>query len=127
MRMRKRADTALLVTVVCAHQSFQPMTCCVETDGFKLAPDGRACTIPQDCFEGAPVPGADYACERPGLFGTTSIARGRVRFTGKLADPNECALAIGAGTPFLFALVDRKKTPLRIARELLAALDKRGM
>jgi O-antigen ligase len=79
--------------------------------------DGRDCD-PENrevCSAENAEPGADYACERVGLFGTNSD-HGRVRYRGTLADPNELSLVIGIAVPFAFAFVDRKRT---LARQTL--------
>ncbi|HET6614096.1 MAG TPA: O-antigen ligase family protein [Kofleriaceae bacterium] len=77
-------------------------------------PDGRPCTEALECFRD-PEPGADYVCERVGLFGTISIASGRVRYRGVLQDPNELSLALAIGLPFMFALFAWRKTVFRFA------------
>jgi O-antigen ligase len=66
-----------------------------------------------DCYLGEPEPGREYICERIGLFGTSTVA-GRVRYRGKLQDPNELALALSVGVAFAFAFADRKRGPGRI-------------
>ncbi|MFI5289837.1 MAG: O-antigen ligase family protein, partial [Polyangia bacterium] len=88
--------------------------------------DGRACERERDCYANDPEPGADYMCERVGLFGTSSIGGGRVRYLGPLMDPNELALAIGIGLPFAFALFERKRSATRAAL-LLFSLALVGM
>ncbi len=80
-------------------------------------PDGRPCRALQDldCYlRGEPEPGADYICERVGLFDSTSVA-GRVRYLGVLQDPNELALALSIGLAFSFAFASRKRSPAGIA------------
>jgi hypothetical protein len=75
-------------------------------------PDGRPCRKLEDldCYlRGEPEPGADYICERIGLFGSTSIA-GRVRYLGILQDPNELALALSIGVAFAFAFAGRRRS-----------------
>ena len=71
-------------------------------------------------YLGDAEPGAEYLCERIGLFGTTSVGRGRVRYRGVLQDPNELALAGGIGLPLAFALggVPRRS----LGRGMLVAL-----
>jgi hypothetical protein len=75
--------------------------------------DGRSCTNEKECEQGDVEPGADYACERVGLFGTSSIAGGRVRYRGALNDPNELAMVCSAGLPFALALFERRRSFLR--------------
>jgi hypothetical protein len=106
------AGVLAMVLVVCgvgAHQGFAPLGCVIvdETqrgDSASGKPDGRPCSDARSCYLGEVEPGAEYVCERIGLFGTTSIGRGRVRYRGVLQDPNELALAGGVGLPLAFAL-----------------------
>ncbi len=72
-------------------------------DKSKGEPDGRDCLESVQCREGRD-PKDDYECERPGLFGTFSVANGRARWRGTLSDPNELSVFIGAGLTFAFAL-----------------------
>lgn len=65
-------------------------------------PDGRACDTAFSCERGG-KPGAEYACERLGMFATASTGR-RVRWRGQLGDPNELSVYIGAVIPLLFAM-----------------------
>jgi hypothetical protein len=99
----------LFVCGVGAHQGFSPTGCVVidETipgDNAVGKPDGRPCETSRSCYLGDPEPGAQYVCEKVGLFGTTSIGGGRVRYRGVLQDPNELALVGGVGLPIAFAL-----------------------
>jgi hypothetical protein len=99
----------LFVCTVGAHQGFAPTGCVVidETirgDNATGKPDGRPCDTARSCYLGDAEPGAQYVCERIGLFGTTSVGRGRVRYRGVLQDPNELALAGGVGLPLAFAI-----------------------
>jgi hypothetical protein len=82
--------------------------------------DGRPCVDQQECRDNDPEPGADYLCERVGLFGTHSIGRGRVRYLGPLQDPNELSLALGIGLPFAFAFLERKRSAPRWALLLVS-------
>lgn len=116
----------LLVCGVGAHQGFAPTGCVVvdaSTNGDQTvsAPDGRPCDTVRTCYLGDVEPGAEYACEHIGLFGTTSVGGGRVRYRGVLQDPNELALAGGVGLPlgFAFGQVRRKTAP---GRRTLTAL-----
>jgi hypothetical protein len=99
----------LFVCGVGAHQGFAPTGCVIidETvrgDNATGKPDGRPCDTARSCYLGDAEPGAQYVCERVGLFGTTSVGRGRVRYRGVLQDPNELALAGGVGLPLAFAI-----------------------
>ena len=71
--------------------------------------DGRPCKDRDECYGVGKDPGKEYMCERIGLFGTTSVAEGRVRYRGILQDPNELALAIGMTLPFAFAFAARRR------------------
>jgi hypothetical protein len=98
----------LFVCSVGAHQGFADTGCVIIDEsipGDKASGrfDGRACVTPRGCYGPGAEPGAEYQCERIGLFGTTSIGRGRVRYRGVLQDPNELALAGGVGLPLAFA------------------------
>ena len=110
----------LILSVVGSHQGVAPWGCVlVDPDGTgditQGVPDGRPCRAHEhlDCYlRGEPEPGADYICERIGMIGTTSIA-GRVRYRGVLQDPNELAMVLGMGLPFVFAFFQRRRTVLR--------------
>jgi O-antigen ligase len=107
----------LLVCGVGAHQGFAPLGCVaidpnVQGDTGAGKPDGRSCETIRSCYEGDTEPGADYACEHIGLFGTTSVGGGRVRYRGVLQDPNELALAGGVGLPLAFAFSQVRKRRL---------------
>ncbi|HEY4158484.1 MAG TPA: O-antigen ligase family protein, partial [Polyangiaceae bacterium] len=104
----------LFVCSVGAQQGFAATGCvvvdeAVRADNASGKPDGRPCVIPRNCYDGDAEPGAEYLCEHIGLFGTTSIGRGRVRYRGVLQDPNELALAGGVGLPLAFAFGQSKK------------------
>jgi O-antigen ligase len=100
------------------HQATAPWGChrIAMVDGDLLfIHDGRSCDPldPRQCELESDEPGADYRCERAGLWGTSSI-RGRVRYRGTLEDPNELALVIGIALPFAFAFFDRKRSTKRL-------------
>lgn len=108
----------LFVCAVGAEQGFAQNGCVVvdeatPSDTAAGKPDGRPCENSHACYLGDAQPDAEYMCERIGLFGTTSIGQGRVRYRGTLQDPNELALAGGAGLPLAFALGRRKKKSLK--------------
>jgi O-antigen ligase len=113
----------LMVLFVCGvgtEQGFSPTGCVVidesvPGDTTTGVPDGRPCLTARACYEGEAEPDAEYMCERIGLFGTTSVGRGRVRYRGVLQDPNELALAGGVGLPLAFALGRRQDRGKRAA------------
>lgn len=113
----------LYLAAVGIHQGTAPFGC------LKLDPsatdasgswDGRSCQSAADCREGGDEPDADYVCERVGLFDTSTVAGGRVRYRGALNDPNELSLTIGIALPFAFAFFERKRT---FWRALLVAVS----
>jgi hypothetical protein len=118
------AVSILIVTIYLAgigvQQGLSPFGCHridpTSTDQIGIF-DGRPCENDRECESGDVEPGADYACERTGLFGTSSIAGGRVRYRGALNDPNELALVCSVGLPFAFALFERRRS---LGRGLLA-------
>jgi hypothetical protein len=105
---------SIFLAAIGVHQGLAPWGChridASSTDQVGIY-DGRSCSgvSEKECEEGDVEPGADYACEKIGLFGTSSIAGGRVRYRGALNDPNELALVISVGLPFAFALFERKR------------------
>ncbi len=114
----------LALALVGVHQSQAPFGC------FKLESDvrdatgvydGRACERVADCEGGEGGPSTEYMCEHVGLFGTSSVAGGRVRYRGALNDPNELALTLGVAVPFAFAFYERKRSTRRMLL-LLATL-----
>ncbi|MFH1131973.1 MAG: O-antigen ligase family protein [Pseudomonadota bacterium] len=105
----------LFLTTVGIHQHFAPLGCVQLDPNTQLNTvvgtfDGRSCINAQACYSNNPEPGAEYECERIGLFGTNTVA-GRVRYRGWLNDPNELALTISIGLPFAFGFysLERKK------------------
>jgi O-antigen ligase len=120
----------LMVAAVGVHQGFAPESCIVVDesvpgDTTTGKPDGRPCTTPRECYLGSAEPGAHYLCEHVGLFGTTSIDKGRVRYRGVLQDPNELALAVSIGLPLAFAfaqLPGRYRWPRRLLMVLALGL-----
>lgn len=116
----------LFVCGVGAHQGFAQTGCVVVDesvpgDTASGKPDGRACTTVRSCYTSESEPGAEYQCEHIGLFGTTSIGHGRVRYRGVLQDPNELALAGGVGLPLAFAFGQAERRSL--GRRLLGAVS----
>jgi O-antigen ligase len=107
--------TLLFVTFVCFHQGLSPKGCVAgqESEGEIMGrPDGRACDAVDRCYAPDGEPGMEYRCEHVGLFGTYSVQE-RVRYRGKLQDPNEVSLAITAGAlSLLVAFWRRTRVPL---------------
>jgi len=104
----------LFVSAVGAHQGFADTGCVLVNDSTPGdtatgEPDGRPCVTEADCVLNDPEPGAQYVCERIGLFGTTSVGQGRVRYRGVLQDPNELALAGGIGLPLALGFRVRRR------------------
>jgi len=105
--------TCVFLAVVCLHQGMQPRSCVAVDaehpgEGF---PDGRPCELANTCYDSEAEPGAEYKCEKVGLFGTYSI-EDRVRYRGELHDPNELAMTVCiGGLSFLIAFIRRKRTP----------------
>ena len=106
---------SMFVAAVCFHQGLAPLGCAVqEGEGLEtLRPDGRPCINAEECSSGDAEPGAQYACERTGLFGTVSVGGGRVRYRGVLKDPNEIALTCSMALPILIGRAQRKSSVLR--------------
>jgi hypothetical protein len=117
----------LFVAYVGADQGLSPFQCCVHdpeagANGL-CVPDGRECQVIEpdgarhdgvyDCVMSGKAALA-YACERAGLFGTTSVGAGRVRYLGVLMDPNELALATAIAVPFAFAFLELRRTTFRL-------------
>jgi hypothetical protein len=123
----------LFVAYVGVDQGTNPFQCVIYTPGDQGGvgyPDGRECSYVDS--EGAPrdavydciitgKPSLAYTCERPGLFGTTSIG-GRVRYLGVLMDPNDLALATALAVPFAFAFFQIRHTVLRLSLLLVTLL-----
>lgn len=112
----------LFVCGVGAHQGFADLGCVLVDESVPGSsagkPDGRPCVNARSCYTPSAEPGAEYQCERIGLFGTTSIGRGRVRYRGVLQDPNELALAGAVGLPLAFAFGQAERRSL--TRRLLS-------
>jgi hypothetical protein len=104
---------AMALSVICSHQSAAPFQCIVleKDENGEVAhdqsageSDGRPCDNWHDCVKQTKDFVDDFVCEKPGLFKTFTVAHGRVRWRGTLADPNELSLAIGAAMSFAFAV-----------------------
>ncbi len=115
----------LFVAAVGVHQGFAETGCVlvdesVPGDQSTGTFDGRPCTINDECYLGNAEPGGQYLCEKIGLFGTTSVSGGRVRYRGVLQDPNELALTAGIGLPLAFAWTQRRR---KLPRWLIVLLS----
>ena len=106
---------SIMLSAITIHQGqgeFQCILLDVEEDGSAShdrangKSDGRSCEDSHWCDdkENGGDPSREYECERSGLFGSFTVAHGRVRWRGTLADPNELSLAVGAAMSFCFAI-----------------------
>lgn len=113
---RLRTVAVVIITIavclsgVMIHQSQQDFTCIQfrmeengAIDSSNGEADGRSCENVFDCEKNAPDPKASYGCERAGLMGSFTIA-GRIRWRGRLADPNEVCVFLGAALALAFGL-----------------------
>lgn len=114
----------LFLTVVCIHQGLQDRSCIVtdpEHPG-EGTPDGRPCEMSVDCYGHDAEPGAEYRCEKAGLFGTYSI-EDRVRYRGELHDPNELGMTVCIGAfSLLLAFANQRRRPLAVLLAAIGAL-----
>lgn len=90
--------TCMGLVVVTIDQGLQDRSCIVSVGehGGEGVPDGRFCELADDCYGYDSEPGAEYRCEKAGMFGTFSV-EDRVRYRGELQDPNELGLTICIG------------------------------
>jgi hypothetical protein len=118
----------LFVATVAVHQGFSPWQCIemIPIEGARAdtgVPNGVPCESYRDCREAPNAdPEIEYLCERIGLFKTTTITGGRVRWRGVLQDPNELALTTGVVIPFAFAFFELKRKLTRLVVLLYALL-----
>jgi len=103
----------LVLAMVGYHQSRQPKGCIalkrnVSAQLGEGKADGRGCDHYEDCYGDGAREDEEYLCERVGLLGTTTI-EGRVRYRGVLQDPNELAMVMAIGLPFLLALASLRR------------------
>jgi hypothetical protein len=56
----------------------------------------------------------EYVCEKAGPFETFTVAHGRVRWRGILADPNELAMTLGATLALAFAFYGNSRRKIRV-------------
>lgn len=116
----------VFLAFVGVHQGLSPKKCLVidETEGEAgmehAEIDGRSCNSTYECYSTVDYDWTKrYFCERVGLFDTTSISNGRVRWVGKLHDPNELGLTVACALPIAYAQRREKKS---LATTLIAAL-----
>lgn len=114
----------VFLTVVCIHQGLQDRSCIMtdpEHPG-EGVPDGRECVMSDACYGEDAEPGAEYRCEKAGLFGTYSI-EDRVRYRGELHDPNELGMTICIGAlSFMIAFANQRRRAGTIALAVLGGL-----
>lgn len=116
----------LFVAYVGADQGLSPYECVTYNPAERNGrgwPDGRPCEMKEpdgsphdgttDCIATG-RPGVPYQCEHVGLFGTSSVGGGRVRYLGVLMDPNELALATAFVVPFAFAFLEMAPSVFRL-------------
>jgi hypothetical protein len=124
----------LFVAYVGADQGLSPFQCVIYNPAEKQGrgwPDGRECYMKEadgtphegtfDCINTG-KPGVVYQCEHAGLFGTSSVGGGRVRYLGVLQDPNELALATALIVPFAFMFLEIRATVARLALLLVTLI-----
>jgi O-antigen ligase len=119
---------SIALAVICSHQAQGEFQCILldkeengqaAHDQSKGHSDGRTCESYHDCDKDKSSDD-EFACEKPGLFDTFTVAHGRVRWRGTFADPNELSVAIGAAMAFAFAMHASSKRKIR--HLLLAAV-----
>lgn len=103
----------LFITFVVVGQGFGPNECFEEDphsvgDLEELRPDGRPCETALDCRGEDAEPGKRYLCAKIGPFETSAIGE-RVRYIGRLNDPNETSLAVAIIAPFALALYELRR------------------
>ncbi len=104
----------LFITFVVLGQGFGPMQC-FESDprsvgSFEeLRPDGRPCETALQCRGEDAEPGKSYLCNKLGPFQTSAVGV-RVRYVGRLNDPNETSLAVALIAPIAMALYELRRT-----------------
>jgi hypothetical protein len=104
--------TCLGLAFVCAHQGLQEHACVAIDDAHpgEGQPDDRPCETAQVCYGHGAEPGAEYVCERVGLFRTFTV-EDRVRYRGDLQDPNEMSLTVVClGACLLIGFAARKRS-----------------
>lgn len=104
-------STCMIFVMVGIDQGLNERSCIVTVGemGGEGYPDGRFCEIADDCYGYDSEPGAEYRCEKAGMFGTFSV-EDRVRYRGELQDPNELGLAICIGAfAFLIAFANQRR------------------
>lgn len=106
----------VFLSVVGVEQKFAPRGCFPVQDYARPVWDGRYCPAGEPgsqspfCTDGEGAePGVDYVCAHIGLLGTYSVGE-RVRFLGKLEDPNELALVIAVGMPIALGFLARRRS-----------------
>ena len=113
--------TCMGLTIVSIDQGLQDRSCILSAgeDNGEGSPDGRPCERSDDCYGFDSEPGAEYRCEKAGMFGTFSI-EDRVRYRGELQDPNELGLTVCiGGFAFLIAFANQRR---RLGTIILAVI-----
>jgi hypothetical protein len=105
---------AVFLAFAGVYQGLSPKQCLVLDESAPVIenakPDGRPCTSRYECYSTVEYDWTKrYFCENVGLFGSTSVADGRVRWVGKLHDPNELGLTVACALPIVYAMRREKK------------------
>jgi hypothetical protein len=111
--------TCMGLVIVGIDQGVQDRSCILADaeHGGEGTPDGRPCELADDCYGYDSEPGAEYRCEKAGMFGTFSV-EDRVRYRGELQDPNELGLTVCiGGFALLIAFANQRR---RLGTILLA-------
>lgn len=115
--------TCMGLVVVTVDQGLQDRSCILSVGehGGEGVPDGRFCELADDCYGYDAEPGAEYRCEKAGMFGTFSV-EDRVRYRGELQDPNELGLAVCiGGFAMLIAFANQRRRVGTIAMAVVGS------
>ncbi len=121
---------ALFITVVANGQGLGSRECFEEDpksvgDIEARRPDGRPCEFAFDCRGEEAEPGKSYTCAKRGPFETSAVGD-RVRYIGRLNDPNEMSLCIGIAAPFALVLYELRRS-LRRWLVMIASIASIGL
>ncbi|MFO0675372.1 MAG: O-antigen ligase family protein [Polyangiaceae bacterium] len=112
---------AIFFSAVGIHQSRQEFEC-VELERDEITgesdpqvgfPKGKECSGVSDCEKNFLHSKVEWECEKYGLFDAFTVAHGRIRWRGRLADPNELTLFTCSVLAFAFAFHSEGRGKLR--------------